>query len=571
MSEEILNALMQLFALVVKQNGGTPADEREYVNNFLTARLSKKSAAQHLDAFDKHTGPLTHRETHDGPAFPSVKDSLRILGICENIARTLTQKQRITVLIWLHEMVNAGQEFTPQRINILNTVSEVFRITSDEFSAIEQFIRDDDSMMKNRSVVLLDFLDGSFRQTERIPDSRQGTFFKILKIESIDHYFIRCISDDQVFLDGTPVKNGSVYPLGRISSVKVHMGSSICSSEIRALFHDGLHNPAATLTALDISARSRNELLNNVSFLARGGRVTGIMETGLKGGSLLLSLLCGKTEPGSGSLLVNGAGLNSEVASCVPLTDVLPEDLTVFENVHFAVRKNIYGKTDEELYAITLNTLFDTGFSETKDLKAKALDIPARKRLNIAMGLVNDPHIICIDDPVEGLALHEIPVMMYFLRNIARKGKLVFILIRKPSSETFGMLDDVVILDGGYLVFSGKPADALTYFKTAAMRQDAEQGECSLCGGISPEPVFSILDLRVRDESGNITRERKIMPEEWAALFNSQHPFIPIREEGEKAAARYTRPPKGYQKRIEIQLEFRRTLSRLKKFLNRKF
>jgi ABC transport system ATP-binding/permease protein len=542
MSEEILNALMQLFALVVKQDGGTPAGEREYVKNFLASRLPKESASHYLELFDNHTGPLTRHEAHDGPAFPSVKDSLRILGICESIARTLTQKQRITVLIWLHEMVNAGEEFTPQRINIMNTVSEVFRITSDEFSSIEQFIRDDDTLMKSRSVVFLDFADGSFRQTEKIADSRQGTFLKILKIDSVDHYFIRCLSDDQILLDGTPVKSGSVYPLGRVSSIKVHRGPSICSSEIMALFRDGLHARAITLNALDISIKTGNESLNKVSFSASEGRLTGIMETDENGGSVLLSLISGKTKPYSGSLQVNGAGLNSEVASFVSREDGLTDELTVFENVHFAVRKNISARTDEELHAITHDILFDTGFSEIKELKAKVLDLPGRKKLNIAMGLVSDPYILCIDDPVEGLALHEISVMMDFLRNIARRGKLVFILIRKPSCESFGMLDDVLILDGGYLVFSGKPANALTYFTTAAVRQDDEPG----C--LSPEPVFSILDLRVRDESGNITRKRKVMPGEWAALFSSQHPFKSIPEGGEKLSARYTRPPEGFRK-----------------------
>jgi ABC transport system ATP-binding/permease protein len=570
MSEEILKALMQLFALVVKQYGGSPADEREYVKNFLTARLSKESASLYLDLFDNHTGPLAGHKAHDGPAFPSVKDSLRILGICESIARTLTQKQRITVLIWLHEMVNAGGEFTPQRINILNTVSEVFRITSDEFSAIEQFIRDDDdSMMKNSSVVFLDFADGSFRQTERIPDSRQGTFLKILRIRSTDNYFIRYLSGDQLFLDGTPVISGSVYPLGRVSSIKVHRGPSLCFSEIRALFEGGLQQPDIALTARDISIRNRYESLSNVSFNAKGGRVTGIMETSVKGGPLLLRILSGNSEPSSGSLLVNGAGFNPEIASFVPRLDMLPDELTVFENVHLAVRKNIYGRTDDELYAITLNTLLDTGFSELKDVKAKALDLPERKKLNIALGLVSDPHVLCVDDPAEGLALHEIPMMMDFLRNIARKGKLVFILDRKPSAESFGMLDDVLILDGGHLVFSGRPADAVSYFKTMALRQDAETGECSLCGCISPEPVFSILDLRVTDESGNITRKRKVVSEDWAALFDSHSPFIPLREDGEKLSASYPRPPKRYQKRIELQLELRRKLSRLKKFLDR--
>jgi ABC transport system ATP-binding/permease protein len=319
----------------------------------------------------------------------------------------------------------------------------------------------------------------------------------------------------------------------------------------------------------DISDLSLNESLSNVSFNAKEGRVTGIIDTGLKGGSLLLRILSGAAIPASGSLLVNGTGFNAEIASFVPGGRVLPGELTVFDNINFAVRKNISGKTDEELIEITLTTLCDTGLIGAKDHLTEALDPGERKKLNIALGLVTDPHILCIDDPFEGLALHQEVMMMDFLRNIARKGKLVFIMIRKPSSETFGMLDEVLVLDGGYLVFSGTPADAVCYFKAAASRHDSQTGECSLCGCISPEPVFSILDLRVTDESGHATRQRKVMPEEWAALFNSLHPFNPVPENGEKLSGKYTRPPKGFQNRVDMQVRFRRMLSRLKKILER--
>ena len=43
MSEEILKALMQLFALIVKQDSGMEANEKEYVINFLTQQLNDET------------------------------------------------------------------------------------------------------------------------------------------------------------------------------------------------------------------------------------------------------------------------------------------------------------------------------------------------------------------------------------------------------------------------------------------------------------------------------------------------------------------------------------------------
>ena len=53
MSEEILKALMQLFAIISKQDGGTTAQERKYVEDFLISQRSEDDVAEYLALFDK--------------------------------------------------------------------------------------------------------------------------------------------------------------------------------------------------------------------------------------------------------------------------------------------------------------------------------------------------------------------------------------------------------------------------------------------------------------------------------------------------------------------------------------
>jgi hypothetical protein len=59
MSEEILKALMELFALIVKQDAGMLLNEREYVADFLNKQLSKEAVNEYLELFDHHAGPGT--------------------------------------------------------------------------------------------------------------------------------------------------------------------------------------------------------------------------------------------------------------------------------------------------------------------------------------------------------------------------------------------------------------------------------------------------------------------------------------------------------------------------------
>ena len=55
---------------------------------------------------------------------------------------------------------------------------------------------------------------------------------------------------------------------------------------------------------------------------------------------------------------------------------------------------------------------------------------------------------------------------MDLLKELALKGKLIFVVIHQPSSDIFKMFDKLLILDvGGYPIYTGNPVDAVMYFK----------------------------------------------------------------------------------------------------------
>ena len=56
MSEEILKALMQLFALITKQDGGIGEKEIAYVNRFLVQQIGVESAREYLELYKANSG-----------------------------------------------------------------------------------------------------------------------------------------------------------------------------------------------------------------------------------------------------------------------------------------------------------------------------------------------------------------------------------------------------------------------------------------------------------------------------------------------------------------------------------
>ena len=158
MSEEILKALMQLFAIIAKQDDGVETNEREYVLNFLTQQLNDEAINEYIALFDKkagYTGNAADGKTRERK-LTSVKDSVRILGLCKKINKTLTQKQKVIVLVRLFELVNADRKFSEQRMAIINTVAEVFKIGKEEYASIETYVVNNDTgKLDNPNILII--------------------------------------------------------------------------------------------------------------------------------------------------------------------------------------------------------------------------------------------------------------------------------------------------------------------------------------------------------------------------------------------------------------------------------
>jgi ABC-type multidrug transport system ATPase subunit len=545
MSEEILRALMELFALVVKQDRGILMNEREYVSGFLNKQLTKDTVNEYLALFDEHAGPIVTRTPLREASAPSVKDSVKIFGICKKINRTLNQEQKVVVLMRLYELVNADRQFTLQRMNIINTVAEVFKISPDEFAAIEQFVKNDDpENLKNPTILVLTPRDEECEVCKKLMTGYQDTTILILRIKSVDLYFIRYISMDQLYLNGLPIKSGNVYTFAKGGSIRSQQGHSIYYSDISSMFLSNviIHKVSFTAEHLSFMFHEGEAAIDDVSFSVEEGKLIGIMGASGSGKTTLLNLMSGIQKPTSGSVRINGLDVIKDsnalegVFGYVPQDDLLIDDLTVFENLYFAACQCFGNKSKEEITALVDKVLSNLGLFEKRELKVgsplnKVISGGQRKRLNIALELIREPSVLLLDEPTSGLSSRDSENLMDLLRDMTLKGILVFTVIHQPSSEIFKMFDKVIILDqGGCMAYFGNPVDCVIYFKTLDAQINSKLGECPSCGNVNPETIFNIIEIQVVDEFGKYTEKRKVKPVEWAGTFNSIHPFTPVTE-----------------------------------------
>jgi ABC-type multidrug transport system ATPase subunit len=118
-----------------------------------------------------------------------------------------------------------------------------------------------------------------------------------------------------------------------------------------------------------------------------------------------------------------------------------------------------------------------------------------RKRLNCGLELIREPSVLFVDEPTSGLSSRDSENIMDLLKELALKGKLIFVVIHQPSSEIFKMFDKLMITDtGGYPIYHGNPLDAIVYFKTAVQAINQSESECTRCGNVNPEQIFNIIE-----------------------------------------------------------------------------
>ncbi len=535
MSETILRALMRLFAIIADvdndSESGISEKGREVVASYLKQQLSQELVEQYLSLFLQY---VEEQQGKKGKKRLSA-NSVKVLAICSKINDELRQEQKILVLLKLLEFINYNNSANEYELEFVKTVAETFNIPNNEYENCKALILDKPQNIpyKQHLLIISDEKENLIAEARHIYNEHLKGQLIILHIESTNMYAFGYIGNDTIYLNGQLLYPKRIYILVKGSTLRGPKLPPIYYSDIVATFLSTKQTYRITFTAKNVTFKFKNSDngLHDFNISEETGQLIGVMGGSGAGKSTLLNILNGNIVPLSGEVLINGFNIHTEkdkikgIVGFVPQDDLLIEELTVFQNLYYNAKLCFAKFNEAQLTDLTNKVLLDLDLYEIRNLKVggplnKFISGGQRKRLNIALELIREPNILFVDEPTSGLSSMDSEMVMDLLKEITLKGKLVVVNIHQPSSDIFKLFDKLLILDkGGYPIYYGNPVESLIYFKKAINHVNADESECRCCGNVNPEQVLQIVETKVVDEYGKLTRNRKFTPQEWFKYY----------------------------------------------------
>lgn len=192
--------------------------------------------------------------------------------------------------------------------------------------------------------------------------------------------------------------------------------------------------------------------VNNISLNIKKNSVYGLLGPNGAGKSTTLKMITGILKPTSGSIEFDGhTWKRSDLTHIGALIEMPPlyENLTAYENLK--VRTTLLGLDDARINEI----LQIVQIANTGKKRAGQFSLGMKQRLGIAIALLNNPKLLILDEPTNGLDPVGIEELRGLIRSFPAKG-ITVILSSHILSEVQQTADHIGIIAGGILGYEGK-------------------------------------------------------------------------------------------------------------------
>ncbi len=191
--------------------------------------------------------------------------------------------------------------------------------------------------------------------------------------------------------------------------------------------------------------------LDNLSLDIQDAKVFGLLGVNGAGKTTLLSILNGLIEVDSGEVEIFGLDMKKDKKEILNLSSIVPQHLAFYEKLSVKENLDFFGKIQKSTKDALDKAIFINSLQDLLNQKASTLSGGQKRRLNIAIGLLNDPKILYFDEPTVGIDPKSRNEILDSIKNHADLG-ITVVYTSHYMNEIERICSDVAIIEKGKII-----------------------------------------------------------------------------------------------------------------------
>lgn len=223
--------------------------------------------------------------------------------------------------------------------------------------------------------------------------------------------------------------------------------------------------PLLKVKEISLSFQKR-QILDKVTFNLNDSEILGLLGPNGVGKSTIFNLITGLLKPDFGSILINNKNIisfpiaeraNLFKISYVPQYGGYFHDLTLHENLQAIAEIQINNPKSRMLKINELIAKFE--FDTILDIPSKFLSGGQKKKLVIALALINNPRVLLLDEPFAALDVLTIKMLKELIVNLQSQEKIAICICDHQARDLLSCVDNAIILSNCKVIAKGTPAE----------------------------------------------------------------------------------------------------------------
>ncbi len=213
---------------------------------------------------------------------------------------------------------------------------------------------------------------------------------------------------------------------------------------------------------------NKRQILNNLSIKINRQEVLGMLGPNGVGKSTIFHIITGLKDPGYGKVFINGIDCTNLPIydratrfklGYVPQYGGFIQDLNLLDNLKLVGEIHIKEKNLRQTKIDKIISQFE--FEPLLKIKSKHLSGGQKKKLVIAMALINDPKILLLDEPFAALDILTIKMLQEIIVNLQTIENITIVVCDHQARDLLSCVDRAIVLSSGKIIASGSPNEII--------------------------------------------------------------------------------------------------------------